>query len=376
MRSINRPFFERIDYLRGICALWVCFYHGIQLVPTSAQSVKDWVGSYNPIILFLSQGWLAISIFIMTSGFCLGYGLKDTSVDWKKYFVCRFLRIAPLYYFLIFVALLGPSVTPVSPVDVLSSFTMLPIPGSYSPSPWLGVCWSIKLEWLLYIVVPALCIIPSQLKNSFKYYLALGFIFLFALLHLAKTDPIIVYYNGFPSRLLEFVIGFYIGYFKVDIGWQNSKKYFGIIGALLFFILTVELNRLGGWYKLSEVARLSATSVSIIASLALLQWAIKQDTINNRMSSPSLRLIMKTTGKVSYSIYMIHFAIIYLIAIPIYNIAKNYFSEDLSLLAAIIMLGFSTISISMISYNLIERPFLKYRPKYLFNEEKPGTHLL
>ena len=73
---------------------------------------------------------------------------------------------------------------------------------------------------------------------------------------------------------------------------------------------------------------------------------------------------------------MIHFAIIYLIAIPIYNIAKNYFSEDLSLLAAIIMLGFSTISISMISYNLIERPFLKYRPKYLFNEEKPGTHLL
>jgi len=125
------------------------------------------------------------------------------------------------------------------------------------------------------------------------------------------------------------------------------------------------LNRLGGWNKLSEVARLSATIFSIAGSLALLQWAIKLDTINRMF--PCLNLIMRTIGKISYSIYMIHFAIIYLIAIPIYNIAKNYLSEDLSLLAAIIMLGLSTISISIITYNLIERPFLKYRPKYLIN---------
>jgi peptidoglycan/LPS O-acetylase OafA/YrhL len=193
-------------------------------------------------------------------------------------------------------------------------------------------------------------------------------------LHLAKTDPITVYYNGFPSRLLEFVIGFYIGYFKVDICSQNNKKYFGIMGASLFFILAVVLNRLGGWNKLSEAARLSATIFSIAGGLALLQWAIKLDTINRMF--PRLNLIMRRIGQISYSIYMIHFAIIYLIAIPIYNIAKNYFSDDLSLLAAIIMLGLSTISISIITYNLIERPFLKYRPKYLINEEKPEKQLL
>jgi peptidoglycan/LPS O-acetylase OafA/YrhL len=93
-----------LDGLRGFAALWVLVSH--------AQILSGMRG-----IPVLSWGELAVDLFMLLSGFLMAhhYVLRQEKEPWDAkstfftFWLRRFFRIAPLYYFLLFFALvLGP----------------------------------------------------------------------------------------------------------------------------------------------------------------------------------------------------------------------------------------------------------------------------
>ena len=90
-----------LDGLRGFAALWVLVSH--------AQILSGMRG-----IPVLSWGELAVDLFMLLSGFLMAhhYVLRQEKEPWDAkatfytFWLRRFFRIAPLYYFLLFFALL------------------------------------------------------------------------------------------------------------------------------------------------------------------------------------------------------------------------------------------------------------------------------
>ena len=85
---------SNIDTLRGISILLVVIYH-----------LKLDILNYK----FLSGGYLGVDIFFVISGYLitsiLSLNVSNGKFDFKNFFLRRFLRIVPVYIFVIFVTL-------------------------------------------------------------------------------------------------------------------------------------------------------------------------------------------------------------------------------------------------------------------------------
>ena len=294
----------------------------------------------------------------MVSGFSLGHGVRGKRINWRGYFLARWIRIAPLYYFLLFCAVVSAPVgTSIDTSQIFASLSILPISGGLTLSPWLAVSWSIRIEFLLYFTVPALVHLMSKIP---RYRLAiLGGIFftlLFSSLAAMKTDPAITFYLGFPGRLLEFCIGFAIGFYGVNK--RRRSNLFGTFGFTMLSLITYVLNRNGGWYEIGGYTRFYTMLATVVASACILIWCNGTTTHPHRA--------FQQIGRWSYSTYMIHFTALSLAAIPCYKyFIDNGTNETLSFVLALIVLCSLTLLSSYAIFSLLEHPFLSLRPKYI-----------
>ncbi len=103
-----------LDGLRGIASFWVVVSHVMMLT-----------GWMVPV---MSWGTLAVDLFMILSGFLMTYQALTREADepldslgtWVRFLLRRFFRLAPVYYLLLFIALLlGPRLAIVSNLRAL-----------------------------------------------------------------------------------------------------------------------------------------------------------------------------------------------------------------------------------------------------------------
>lgn len=154
-----------LDGLRGVAALFVVLHHCWLLAfPGFPRSVAPtWTG-------WLAYGHLAVSVFIVLSGFSLAVG--PARAGWRLGGMRRFLRrrawriLPPYWAALSFSLLVAWAVAPqpgegpptVRSVLVFGSLTQ-DVFGSPSPN---GALWSIAIEAQLYLVLPLLLLVRRR----------------------------------------------------------------------------------------------------------------------------------------------------------------------------------------------------------------------
>ena len=94
--------YQRLTFTRFIAATLVVIYHGICL----GQNVFPFSqkGFYN----FFIHGNLAVIYFFYLSGIIMGFAYLKKNDNPKKYYISRFARIYPMYFFGIILILLYP----------------------------------------------------------------------------------------------------------------------------------------------------------------------------------------------------------------------------------------------------------------------------
>lgn len=147
--------------LRGIAALAVLFYH-----------IRTSMGGFAPdsVIALLGQGYLAVDLFFVLSGFVLwwtyGAAFRDQGrAATLPFIIRRFARIFPLHLAIMLamiafagvLALSGRPLTPQYPLAELPAHVMLVQNWGLSDRlAWNDPAWSISAEWAAYLLL-ALC---------------------------------------------------------------------------------------------------------------------------------------------------------------------------------------------------------------------------
>lgn len=358
---------EKLDYLdalRGIAILGVLATHiflNFEIYNTISKPIIDF-------------GKFGVSLFFLVSAYTLYKSWeqrKEESHSTTKYFIRRFFRIAPAYFLIItLVALIGKSTvlgwsteTSISWQNFLAHTTFTNFLFKQYANSILGVEWTIAVEVVFYLILPLILMLISHNKNSLKMLVFLfiaSFLISIILYYLLLTPhgrsyfyaPIFFPVIHFPTFILG-ILTYQITKI-IDIRKYNSNIYFIFyIICLIFYIWLIRPYFIENIQYYGGIDYL--VSSTVFAPL-LLGLAVRQ---KDRLYSIFCNKITIFIGKISFSLYLVHYIII--------NITKNLpiISLNSYELAAI------AIATSMISayvlYTIIEKNGIKLG-KYIISK--------
>jgi len=303
-----------IDFLRGLSCIGVLLYHvrvDLWIGWWQITSYPQQYSSFAKAMAYLSiptpfMGY-AVLLFFLISGFCIHY--PNTSACprpcWKSYFVRRFLRIYPTYFFaLVFTSgisfltlnLWGDENFNIRDIIRAATLTQNYPPGSGTilTNPSL---WTIPLEIEFYCLYP----LVFFLLNSKTY----PFLWLISLC--ASALSIFLSYQGYTWLTLtafflwpSWLIGAWIAKLYRDQKLNRIK-----LGYLLTFTglsLGVALmSRYQNWETWTQYFAWTA-----FYSLFFI-FCLSHTGFINRMIGTRLTKAVSWIGKISFSLYLIHF---------------------------------------------------------------------
>ena len=318
--SLPKPSFEpKLDYidsLRGIAILMVIFVHTSQSVPELPLWIKTiaMYGQFGVQLFFVVS---AITLCISTER---RYSEKNMT---KKYFVRRFFRIAPLYYigilwYFFFMSAKMSLETGVlknadgyTLVSILANFFF--VHGFYPPANNNIVPggWSIGTEMAFYILFPALFLLFKKINNTgtiqliglftsmicgyyfFEYYFV-------ATADISISENNFYYYNLF-NQLPVFMLGILMYFLSINRVIEKIPTVISLFFLCLFLGLTVILWH-GYLFNIYYIPPKPFILIPFTVGMAFVFL------YNIFMKNKALNLsILKKVGRVSYSMYLLHF---------------------------------------------------------------------
>ncbi len=334
---------------------------------------------------FTSIGSLSVTLFFVLSGFLITYLLlnekEDTgNVDVRNFYMKRILRIWPLYFLTILVALFilnkidffhcNTSLEYIFRGFNLDIFLLILLPNiaaiTLPTIPYLQHIWSIGIEEQFYLIWPW---IIRHTKNYLKIFIAIiiSFVMIGAVLRFTvdhifdiTIDPIIIkYIKNLHSCFSMYRFG------AMAIGGIGAWLLFYKKENFLKFIYKREVQ----WATVAVTAILFIVGPNIIIAKHELYSLLFCIIIINLASNP-LKIIslenktLNFLGEISYGIYMYHPFVIGA-CIGILKQRDGFtFGNFLPNLMLYVMTLFITIGISILSYYLFEHKILKVKERY------------
>lgn len=302
-----------------------------------------------------ANGWMGVDLFFVLSGFLITGILVDTKHSegyLKNFYARRCLRIWPLYYsLLVFMFIVVPFVHPSEAQTVFAERSspwwayplflqnfLIPVP-TRATGP-LGVTWSLAIEEQFYLIWPWVVRYCSrtQLRR-----IAIAVMCVSPVLRLVLTFAHVNLYSNLFCRLDGLMAGALLA-LLVRSDHVVPSRY--VSRAWIVFLVAAPL----AFVTEAMHARWIVFSLTALAAAALVYLALYarqaglQSALTNRF--------MVYTGTISYGLYLLH-------KIP-FDMAQSLRLDRHPLLAVPILLV-ACYGVAALSWNLLERPFLRLK---------------
>lgn len=366
MHSPNIRYLPEIDHLRAFAALLIVFYHGQYLIGSKLAFDKpftqeQWAYSSNPLEAFLLEGHTAVALFLVLSGFIFTYGAYGKRIDYSAFITNRLLRIYPLYLLII---IAGLAFYP-QKFSVLALFaTVLPF-ANMTPldlGPMSAMFWAISVEFQCYLVFP-LILAFVRVDEAKKFGLIIAMAVAMRLLGvLIGANARDLSYYHLLGRIDQFILGMLAA---ITLARYKDKKQFRILfpfAVLLVIAVVYGFHRLGGWPSVAAWKIFWPTVEGAIWAFLVVAYVGAGGRFPRWFSTPIGKI-----GEISFSIYLLHFPIIHgVVNRDLLIRITGHPARDAALNTLLVVVPLTTM-LSLLTFHLIERPFLELRRKYLLS---------
>lgn len=344
-----------LNGLRALAIFLVLLAH-LSLVRSTPVPLAD-------ALRHLGNGELGVRLFFVISGFLITWLLlkekeKNGSVNLRRFYIRRFLRIFPVFYFyLAFVFLIGKFTGWEVDRTVLLGSLLYLQNFYFWGSDWLVAhSWSLAVEEQFYILWPWLF---RRMRNGWKYALPVAVFLAGSVARMvAYKYPGIANYLLLPFlRHVDFLLGgCYLAFFRFYRG-DDLKAYVQRVSGWLVFagmVLVVVLGHLETHPRLDKVFLPVGGTITSLYFMLLIAWV----TDPTNAGSLAYRLLnlrwVNQVGILSYSLYVWQ----QFFFVPGYypNADKwwTQFPVNIFLLSVAVF----------ISYYIVERPFLRLKDRF------------
>jgi peptidoglycan/LPS O-acetylase OafA/YrhL len=361
-----------LDGLRGVAIALVLLHH--------FASGGHHFCLINLFFRIAQAGWVGVDLFFVLSGFLITsilLGTKTSPTYFRDFYARRALRIFPLFYGALLLAyFIGPLFFP--PVldagrnqawlwfygaNVFPVFYRETI-ATPNVLHWsLAHFWSLAVEEQFYLMWPFL-VLKTGRRSLLNWCIAI--LVIAPALRVGLTlvgwgDEDILYQFTF-CRMDSLATGALIAVVRQRVEGINALRPWAIRGAIVFGLALAVISLLR--HGLAEYDPVMNTvGFSMLAlffgSVLILAILARPLTLWHRViTSRPLRFL----GKYSYGIYVLHTLTIY----PVVAISKPVagLSYSASMLVRLILGSASSVGLALLSWNLLEKHFLKLKEKF------------
>lgn len=350
---INTKYSPQLDHIRAIAAFLVFTWHFITFNDFHRTTPDTF---FFPISI-LTEGHTGVVLFMTLSGYLFSKVFEDKKVIFKYFYLNRLLRLIPLLIIIIIVNL-----TLVNEFG-FGNFLKKLCRGFYQN--WDYGAWSVSVEFKYYYFIPLILYFLNQDKKNLFLLIFFSIIFnIFLYLNKdainLKNDFQYYAYYSIIGHLNEFLIGMLSYRYRHYL--KNYKKSL-LLSTILFLFFYNYFEKKGGFYDTPD-----QKIWIILPTIQGFYYAFLISFYDNNNFNFLKTKISNTISKVgvySYSIYLWHFFFVF--SMP--KLINDYFIKIDNLYTALVLSFFSFIPMILlgaISYNVIEKPFLKLRKKYVF----------
>ncbi len=366
--GVTKYYLAECESLRGIAILLVILFHSY-LELSSQYPLQP-----NFFNAFIISGNTGVTLFFVLSGFLLNLPfLRNNNPQANSFFKKRALRILPMYVLMVIIG--GIYNKDIAAVLRALFFWNVDIRTLW---PFGSVWWSLMVEVQFYLLLPCLyqlarsprlhrLIYPTFFAGCFVYLLFTGRLpwkpTHFYFIADPKSSILCLWPAFFCGGLLAWTHNKYAATIKA---YFSSSRFFSGGGAdLLFyvivFILAAELFNVAHFGPM--IAYLdhydhftidAALWALIIAGILYLPLKTKWIVVNPLFTG---------FGVISYSLYLLHF--------PVLFFGLRFFSNhqcsmlcSSKLMSTAILLGLA-VGLSILTYNLVEKPILNLKSKLI-----------
>jgi len=378
-----------VDGLRALSFIWIFIFHIFYLYESfiSPELQSSFIDSTKDM-LFAWRGTLGVDTFFVISGFLIArllikeYEIKK-SIDLKRFYLRRFLRLMPVYYFSIFVVVIGydPKISANFALNGEQLWANLLYVNNFFTyhDQFMLWTWSLAIEEQFYILFALMAsvvfvnyrrgvgIVTSLIILSFLirwYYVDASFAN--APVNPLLLDTDLLYFDTIYDKLHGRFGAIFIGILVALISYKyplKAKKtsYLIIVQALSVLGLIALL-----YYNPAEIPAWYLISFRNIFSIFIAIILFVQLNLDGKFlwfMSPLKYRIFKPIAQVSYGAYIWHpicISVVYGLTLKRGLLVNSI--ADLTL-PAIVAFAI-TIMVSMLTYLLIEKPLMNMR-KYL-----------
>jgi len=366
-----------LDGLRGVAIILVLFHHLTIHRPTSG--VDEWIAS---VPLF---GWSGVDLFFVLSGFLITgilIDLRGSDRFFTNFYARRTLRIFPLYYLVVFLALHVLPLLPtlhqviVGPYEIPPRWAYWTYLTNFSVAErgfvhgWLDVAWSLAIEEQFYLLwAPLVFFCPPR-------YLWMVCVAIIAGEPAARNVAV--------GRAMDTTAVYVQTWFRLDglatgalLAWLLRRNWLpaltpwaptaAIAGAVAIVMIVIE----GGdsWWWQPPMQRIGYSVIALTAG-ALLVMTLQKDGLWVRMMSAGW---LRMFGKYSYCLYLIH--------LPVMRTIREYVFDpaDYAMLAPwvgqalfYVIATAPAVGLSWLSWKVFEAPILSLKKHFESTRKGPG----
>lgn len=359
-----------LDLLRAAAILFVLFNHVLNYFITFDRST----------IIGDIAGILGVEIFFVLSGFLIGKILLETfhadmtHGHMKIFYLRRWFRTLPLYYFLLIIFIIVTAITTQTLDLHLFHFVFLQ---NFFPLDFFSISWSLAIEEWFYFLTPIILFFSYKLK-----FLTKKTVYLLLLIVLGTIALRMLYVVFFdPSfdevrkhvffRFDSLIIGVLLAGVKLHMNGFYKKLQKPLVASVAFFALAFVAYEFMRYYAQISldppffVNVFALPMVSVIIAL-IIPFFETNALINTRIATFTLlRNAIVWTSLLSYSLYLIH--------LSMFDLVRTFLPKDtqpLLLTGLGLMLAFAA---SYLLYRFIEKPFMDMRKKFSGKYQTSGV---
>lgn len=357
--SKDKEWYPSINGWRSVGVILVIFSHLNIKYPVFDRFSDNLI--WGTITSFIHDGNLGVNVFFIVSGFLISSLLIEEERNFKKisirkFYMRRFLRIFPAYYFLLLVYFIL-QLYDVIEISDRSWFTSLVFIKYIN---WFmeyltSHLWSLSIEENFYLLFPLLFLLGDKFRKRVV-------IFLFLMPPISRvvyhfSDHMWINNLSFTSRIDAICIGCFCAFYKdwilekIGKSWKNWF-YLAVIGMFSLRFLNMLSYRFELEILFVPFGVTYGTFANVFIALIIMysiygpqKWLYR--FLNTR--------IMTFIGMISYSLYLWQQLFIY---------------ADLGWFSVLPLNIICFFGMALISYYFIERPFLKLKTKFENNSRK------
>ncbi|WP_233007286.1 acyltransferase family protein [Rheinheimera faecalis] len=360
---------DGLDTLRAIAIIIVLIYH-----------YKVVVSPDNLFGFISSVGWTGVDLFFVLSGYLIGNQIlsafsKGQDFSLKLFYIRRFLRTLPNYYFVLALYFIFPVALGGTATAPLWSFLTFTQNLGLGPGETFTHSWSLCIEEQFYLIFPVIALLIASSRRSIGLaWTALVSAMLLAMFLRglnwythgeqnvsARSFMEHIYYSSFtrfdellPGVAIALLKNFHPAVYAALLRRGNLLLLAGLASVGLMFYVFQNYEYIRGFGRTFQVVTFGYSFLAISFAVLVLA-ALSPDCWLNRIRIPGATHIALW----SYAIYLIHKPLFQVLKAPLteYGIDINGGLGVTIIMAVSIFCGWAL-------YFFVETPFMKLRERF------------